>query len=114
VLVDEFTILTRSKILLSKHSSILFFKHHPSANDGGEAVSGKKLLEGGASGFDALLAGAADFRSNYLYLETYAIFWTSTEANEERAYHQGFRKDGKCDLFAAMKGARISIRLIKD
>jgi len=81
---------------------------------GGEAVSGKKLLEGGASGFDALLAGAADFRGNYLYLGTYAIFWTSTEANEERAYHQGFRKDGKCDLFAAMKGARISIRLIKD
>jgi uncharacterized protein (TIGR02145 family) len=81
---------------------------------GGESEAGKKLLEGGSSGFDALLAGAADFRGKYLYLGEYAIFWASTEANPERAYHQGFRKDGLCDLFAAMKGARISIRLIKD
>ena len=81
---------------------------------GGESEAGKKLLEGESSGFDALLAGAADFRGKYLYLGEYAIFWSSTEANQERAYHQGFRKDGQCDLFAAMKGARISIRLIKD
>ena len=81
---------------------------------GGEEEAAKKLLEGGSSGFEALLAGAADFRGNYLYLGEYAIFWTSTEANPERAYHQGFREDGNCDLFAAMKGARISIRLIKD
>jgi uncharacterized protein (TIGR02145 family) len=81
---------------------------------GGESEAGKKLLEGSSSGFDALLAGAADFRGKYLYLGEYAIFWSSTEANLERAYHQGFRKDGLCDLFAAMKGARISIRLVKD
>jgi uncharacterized protein (TIGR02145 family) len=81
---------------------------------GGESEAGKKLLEGESSGFDALLAGAADFRGKYLYLEDYAIFWSSSEANQERAYHQGFRNDGQCDLFAAMKGARISIRLIKD
>jgi uncharacterized protein (TIGR02145 family) len=81
---------------------------------GGESEAGQKLLEGGSSGFEALLAGAADFRGNYLYLDTYAIFWTSTEANQERAFHQGFRRDGHCELFAAMKGARISIRLIKD
>ena len=81
---------------------------------GGESEAGQRLLEGGSSGFDAILAGAADFRGNYLYLGAQAIFWSSTEANQERAYHQGFRKDGHCDLFAAMKGARISIRLIKD
>ncbi|MGD9344415.1 MAG: FISUMP domain-containing protein [Candidatus Aminicenantes bacterium] len=81
---------------------------------GGESEAGQKLLEGGSSGFNAILAGAADFHGNYLYLGEYAIFWSSTEANQERAYHQGFRKDGHCDLFAAMKGARISIRLIKD
>ncbi|UCE39897.1 MAG: hypothetical protein JSV17_10450 [Candidatus Aminicenantes bacterium] len=81
---------------------------------GGESEAGQKLLEGGSSGFEALLAGAADFRGNYLYLGEYAIFWTSSEANQERAYHQGFKNDGHCDLFAAMKGARISIRLIKD
>ncbi len=81
---------------------------------GGESEAGQKLLVGNSSGFDALLAGAADFRGHYLYLEEYAIFWTSTEVNQERAYHQGFRKDGHCDLFAAMKGARVSIRLIKE
>ena len=70
----------------------------------GQGTEGvKKLLKGNASGFEALLAGAADFRGNYLYLDDYAIFWSSTEANQERAYHQGIRHDGECELFIKRK-----------
>lgn len=81
---------------------------------GGGKKASEKLLIGGSSGFEAYLAGGADFRGNYLYMGEAALFWSSTEANQQRAYHQGIDKNGRNILFAAMKGARISIRLIKD
>ena len=81
---------------------------------GGSNVSGKELAVGGSTGFEAFLAGGADFRGNYLYQDEYALIWSSTETSDERAYHQHVGKDGSSDHFAAMKGARISVRLLKD
>ena len=72
------------------------------------------LKLGGSTGFDALLGGGADFRGNYVYRDEHAIFWSSTEVSDQRAYHHGVSKAGACDKFAAMKGARIAIRCIKD
>jgi uncharacterized protein (TIGR02145 family) len=77
-------------------------------------ISGRELLKDGKTGFDALLEGGADFRGKYLYLGTYSMFWSSTETNDERALHFGVSKDGSLDEFAAMKGARIAVRCIKD
>ena len=77
-------------------------------------ISGRELLKNGKTGFDALLEGGADFRGNYLYLGTYSMFWSSTETNDERALHFGVDKDGSLDEFAAMKGARIAVRCIKN
>jgi uncharacterized protein (TIGR02145 family) len=81
---------------------------------GGEEIAGRELAVGGSTGFDALLAGGADFRGNYLYFETIALLWSSTEVNEERAYHHHVDRDGVAGRFAAMKGARIYVRCIGD
>ncbi|UCD74099.1 MAG: hypothetical protein JSV91_09950 [Phycisphaerales bacterium] len=81
---------------------------------GGEDAAGEKLSIDGSTGFDALLEGGADFRGNYLYRGEYSMFWSSTEVGEERAYHHSVDSDGKASKFAAMKGARIAIRAIKD
>ena len=81
---------------------------------GGGQVAGKKLLAGGSSGFEALLAGGADYRGNYLYFGEYALFWSSTEVDEERAYHQDVGTKGTSNHFAAKKDARVSVRCIKN
>lgn len=75
---------------------------------------GTALLPGGSTGFDANLSGGADFRGNYLYYGTVAMFWSSTEVSEDRAYHHGVDRDGEVDQFAAMKGARIHVRCVMD
>ncbi len=81
---------------------------------GGSQIAGKKLMAGGSSGFEAFLAGGADFRGDYLYFEEYALFWSSTEVNEERAYHQDVGGNGTSNHFAAKKDARVSVRCIKN
>jgi uncharacterized protein (TIGR02145 family) len=81
----------------------------------GDSVSaGRALLVDGSSGFDALLCGVADYRGNYLYHGDYGLFWSSTEVTEERAYHHSVEPDGQTGKFAAMKGARIYVRCLKD
>ena len=77
-------------------------------------ISGRELLKGGKTGFNALLEGGADFRGNYLYMGRYSMFWSSTEVNEQRANHHGVDANGKIDIFAAMKGARIAVRCVKN
>lgn len=81
---------------------------------GGSEYAGRKLAAGGSTGFEALLAGGADFRGNYLYRNEYALFWSSTEVDEERAYHQDVGRDGTSRHFAARKGARVSVRCVKN
>lgn len=81
---------------------------------GGRQIAGTKLLVGGSSGFGAILAGGADFRGNYLYVDEYALFWSSTEVDRERAYHQDVGRDGTSNHFAAKKGARVSVRCVKN
>lgn len=96
--------------------------HIPSISDweklvqflGGEEKVAEKIGVGGPTGFEAYLSGGADFRGNYLYINKYAMFWTSTATSEERAYHVGISDEKKWDKFAAMKGARIHIRCVKD
>jgi uncharacterized protein (TIGR02145 family) len=75
--------------------------------------SGALLLVGGSTGFDALLSGGADFRGNYLYFGELGMFWSSTEVNDERANHHHVSENGEVGEFAAMKGARISVRCVK-
>ena len=70
----------------------------------GEALAGAHLKPGGSTGFDALLAGGADFRGNYVYMGEFALFWSSTEVSDERAYHHSVDADDACGRFAAMKG----------
>jgi uncharacterized protein (TIGR02145 family) len=81
---------------------------------GSETARGKELHVGGSTGFAALLSGGADFRGTYLYYGELAMFWSSTEVNEERAYHHHVAQDGDRGRFAAMKGARISVRCVQD
>lgn len=81
---------------------------------GGEETAGSHLLMGGSSGFEAKLSGGADFRGNYLYFGEIGLFWSSTAVSEERAYHHHVASDGEVGRFAAMKGARISVRCVKD
>ncbi len=80
----------------------------------GEGLGGTSLLAGGSTGFNAQLCGGADFRGNYLYFDELALLWSSTETSEERAYHHHIASDGELGKFAAMKGARIYVRCIKD
>ena len=42
------------------------------------------------------------------------MFWTPTATSEERACHVGISDEQKWDQFAAMKGARIHIRCVKN
>jgi len=81
---------------------------------GGSQITGKKLIAGGSSGFEALLAGGADYRGNYLYFGEYALFWSSTEVDEKWAYHQDVSRNGTSNHFAAKKDARVSVRCIKN
>lgn len=81
---------------------------------GSTTADGKQLHVGGSMGFNATLSGGADFRGTYLYYGELAMFWSSTVVNEERAYHHHVAQDGDRGRFAAMKGARISVRCIRD
>lgn len=81
---------------------------------GGMELAGKKLLPGQESGFDAFPSGGADFRGNYVYFGEEAMYWSSTETGPERANHWGTNPDGRLSVFAARKGARISVRCVKD
>jgi uncharacterized protein (TIGR02145 family) len=80
----------------------------------GEGIGGTSLLTGGSTGFDARLCGGADFRGNYLYFDELELLWSSTETSEERAYHHSVASDGELGKFAAMKGARIYVRCVRD
>ncbi|UCC82000.1 MAG: hypothetical protein JSW46_13460 [Gemmatimonadota bacterium] len=80
----------------------------------GQATGGRGLLTGGFTGFEAQLCGGADFRGNYLYFNELALLWSSTEVNDERAYHHHVASDGELGKFAAMKGARIYVRCLRD
>jgi uncharacterized protein (TIGR02145 family) len=79
-----------------------------------EGTGGISLLADGSSGFDAQLCGGADFRGNYLYFSELALLWSSTEVSDERAYHHHVASDGEVGKFAAMKGARIYVRCLRD
>lgn len=81
---------------------------------GGAEPAGLALLPSGATGFDAKLGGGADFRGNYVNFDEYALFWSSTAVSDERAYHHSVDTGGACDKFAAMKGARIAVRCLKN
>lgn len=74
--------------------------------------AGAELLAGGSTGFEASLDGGADYHGNYLYRGEFALFWSSTAVNDERAYHHSISRDGELDKFAAVKGARIYIRCV--
>ncbi len=96
--------------------------HIPSARDwdelvqtlGGEEKVAEMIKVGGSTGFNAYLSSGADFNGRYVYFDEYAMFWSSTAADEERAYHMGISQDNKWDKFAAKKNGRIHIRCIKD
>ncbi len=79
-----------------------------------EGTGGTGLLPGGSTGFEARLCGGADFRGNYLYFDELALLWSSTVVSDERAYHHHIASDGELGKFAAMKGARIYVRCLKD
>lgn len=81
---------------------------------GGVENVAEQISVDGPIGFDAHLSGGADFRGNFVYFNRYAMFWTSTTTSEERAYHVGISDEKKWDRFAAMKGARIHIRCVKN
>ncbi len=80
----------------------------------GTGTGGTSLLTDGSTGFGAQLCGGADFRGNYLYFSELALLWSSTEVSAERAYHHHVASDGEVGKFAAMKGARIYIRCLRD
>jgi uncharacterized protein (TIGR02145 family) len=96
--------------------------HLPSDNEwmewwdrlGGAEDAGMAMLAGGSSGFDAVLSGGADANGNFVYAGEWAMYWGSTEASDERAYHYGVDADGTLDRFAASKGALIHVRCVKD
>ena len=52
--------------------------------------------------------------NGFTYAGQWAMFWSSTEANEERAYHHGVDSDGQEDRFVALKSARIHVRCARD
>jgi uncharacterized protein (TIGR02145 family) len=81
---------------------------------GGEKKVAEMIRVGGPTGFNAHLSGGADFMGKYVYLNKYAMFWSSTTADEERVYHMGISAEGKWEKFPAYKGARIHIRCVKD
>jgi uncharacterized protein (TIGR02145 family) len=81
---------------------------------GGEKKVAEMIRVGGPTGFDAHLSGGADLMGKYLYLNKYAMFWSSTAPDEDRAYHMGISSEGKWEKFPAYKEARIHIRCIKD
>jgi len=81
---------------------------------GGEKKVAEMIRVGGPTGFNAHLSGGADFMGKYVYLNKQAMFWSSTAADEERAYHMGISAEGKWEKFPAFKEARLHIRCVKD
>ncbi|MFW5974714.1 MAG: FISUMP domain-containing protein, partial [Bacteroidota bacterium] len=67
--------------------------HLPSENEwhylvehhGGSFAAGKRLKEGGSSGFEALLAGTRNTSSNYEELDLKGYYWSSTQLDEDEA-----------------------------
>lgn len=96
--------------------------HIPSEEDwdelvrylGGERQVGGKIAVGGETGFEAILAGGADAQGRYVYFKEYAMFWSSTSTDPQRAYHVGIGINNQWDKFAALKTGRIHVRCVKD
>ena len=95
---------------------------------GGPEVAGGKLKETGTthwwspnvgadneSGFTALPAGIRDYTSTYDWFGKSASYWTSTEDNEDDAFHYSIEHDVEevyNDVYS--KKAGYAVRCIKD
>jgi len=69
---------------------------------------------GGPSGFNAHLSGGSDFKGDYLNLDKSAMFWSSTDVNDDQVYRMGIDDKGKWIKSSVFKEARLHIRCVKD
>jgi uncharacterized protein (TIGR02145 family) len=86
--------------------------------DGEGKVVYQKVIQGGSSGFNALLSGycLASTPPDYILMDAYTGFWTSTPDDEKGAWSFGinaFSEDAHV-VGSNPEGCGLSVRLIKD
>lgn len=95
---------------------------------GGEEVAGGKLKESGtshwlspnvsadnSSGFTALPAGIRDYNANFVWYETSATFWSSSDNGDEDSFYYTL-DHGMSEIVSDVysKNAGFSVRCVKD
>lgn len=97
--------------------------HVPSENEwhylvdylGGNFAAGKRLKEGGSSGFEALLAGTRNTSSSYEDLNLNGYYWASTQLDSDDALQIQFKNDRDGVYYSYKdKGRASSVRCVKN
>ena len=97
--------------LLAKHYGGVF----GNSTDSGKAVY-KALLQGGISGFDAVLGGGRSADGKYWRGDAHGFYWTSTANNSTTARFCNFGK-GSAKLFLQPEGEKtdgFAVRCVKE
>ncbi len=93
-----------------------YYDDRPQNQIGYPARSSNSLLEGGDSGFSALLGGHSDRTGSYYFLDNTGLYWSATPADQDASWHYGFAKEDKW-LYRFIYGSRergFSVRCIRD
>ncbi|MCD4736257.1 MAG: hypothetical protein K8R53_09455 [Bacteroidales bacterium] len=84
---------------------------------GGPGNAGTNLVQGGSSGFEALMGGQRNLYSGYPFggVGSYGYFWTSTQVNSSIAYDR-YLQNGNPAVFTEQldKNYGLSVRCVKD
>lgn len=80
-----------------------------------ERMAFMALIEGGKTGFNALLSGYSDENGGFHELENYGHYWTSDEKDAERGWYCRFSHySGKVGMGNSLKTGGRSVRCIRE
>ena len=85
------------------------------SNDKGKAAY-KALLEGGSSGFNAVLGGGRSYDGKYARLEAHGFYWTASESDPASAWFYNFGR-GSQALYRQDGGEKqraFSVRCVRE
>lgn len=75
----------------------------------------RALIEGGKSGFHALLSGYSDKDGGFHELENYGHYWSSDEKDKDNAWYCRFSHySGKAGLGSSLKSGARSVRCVRN
>ena len=81
---------------------------------GSEEAAYQALIEGGTTGFNALLAGTRNTDGSFLYLGAFGFYWLAARQEAGFAYNYSFNSGSRnVDLFSLAQGVGLSVRCIQ-